>query len=190
MNPVLAVHQATGLLSGVCQVLSPHHDARPEGQQPELVIIHGISLPPGEYGGPGVLQLFTGNLPADAHPYYVGIAALRVSAHLFIRRDGQLLQCVPLHRRAWHAGVSSFQGRPACNDYSLGIELEGSDDEPYADPQYAALTGVLRLLQQHWPLLQGERIVGHSDVAPGRKRDPGPAFDWIRLRALIDRPNL
>jgi len=185
----LAVHQATGLLTGVSQVLSPHHDARPDGQQPELVIIHGISLPPDEYGGPGVLQLFTGNLPSDAHPYYAGIAALRVSAHLFIRRDGELLQCVPLHRRAWHAGVSSFQGRPACNDYSLGIELEGSDDQPYDDAQYAALAAVLLLLQQHWPLLQGERIVGHSDVAPGRKSDPGPAFDWLRLRALIDRPN-
>lgn len=189
MKHGLAVHQATGLLTGVSQVLSPHHDARPDGQQPELVIIHGISLPPDEYGGPGVLQLFTGNLPSDAHPYYAGIAALRVSAHLFIRRDGELLQCVPLHRRAWHAGVSSFQGRPACNDYSLGIELEGSDDQPYDDAQYAALAAVLRLLQQHWPLLQGERIVGHSDVAPGRKSDPGPAFDWLRLRALIDRPN-
>ena len=186
MNRPLTVHEATGLLTGVTQVLSPHHDARPDGQQPELLVIHGISLPPGEYGGPGVLQLFTGNLPAQAHPYYAGIATLRVSAHVFIRRDGQLLQCVPLHRRAWHAGVSSFQGRPVCNDYSLGIELEGSDEQAYADAQYSALAELIRVLQQTWPLLRGERVVGHSDIAPGRKSDPGPAFDWVRLRALID----
>lgn len=180
-------HAATGLLSGrrVRQVLSPHQDARPAGQQPELVVVHGISLPPGQYGGAGVEQLFTGNLPADAHPYYATIAALRVSAHLFIRRDGELVQCVPLHRRAWHAGVSSFEGRSACNDFSIGIELEGTDDEAYADAQYDTLISLLRLLQQAWPVLQGPRLVGHSDVAPGRKSDPGAAFDWHRVRSAL-----
>lgn len=187
MSSRLQWHAATGLICGprVRQVLSPHHDARPAGQQPELVVIHGISLPPGDYGGPGVEQLFTGNLPVDAHPYYAGIAALRVSAHVFIRRDGELVQCVPLHRRAWHAGVSTFAGRSACNDFSIGIELEGSDDEAYADAQYEVLLALLQLLQQAWPVLQGPRLVGHSDIAPGRKTDPGPAFDWQRLRSAL-----
>jgi AmpD protein len=185
MTPPLQLHAATGLIAGARQVLSPHHDARPDGQLPELVVIHGISLPPGRYGGPEVEQLFTGNLPPQAHPYFAAIAGLRVSAHLFIRRDGELVQCVPLGRRAWHAGVSSFAGRPACNDFSIGIELEGSDDTSYAPAQYQSLAQVLRLLRAQWPVLQDGRIVGHSDVAPGRKTDPGPAFDWDLLRRLL-----
>lgn len=181
----MQLHVATGLLTGVRQVLSHHQDERPADQQPELVVIHGISLPPGQYGGPGVEQLFTGNLRAEDHPYYAGIASARVSAHLFIRRDGEVVQFVPLHRRAWHAGVSSYAGRAACNDFSIGIELEGTDEDPYDDAQYLALAAVLRLLRNEWPVLSGPQVVGHSDIAPGRKSDPGPVFDWQRLRTLL-----
>ena len=181
--PTFSLDTATGLLRGVRQVLSPHHDARPGGQQPELVGVHGISLPPGEFGGPWIDRLFCGDLPASAHPYFADIAALRVSAHLLVRRDGAVTQYAPLHARAWHAGVSNWQGRDACNDFSIGIELEGTDEVPYTDAQYTALTALLEALRRVWPVLAPPRIVGHSDVAPGRKTDPGPSFDWGRLNA-------
>jgi AmpD protein len=180
-----AVHGATGLLAGVRQVLSPHCDARPAGVQADLILVHGISLPPRQYGGPWIERLFTGNLPPAKHPYFAEIHGMRVSSHLLVRRDGGVVQFVPFQMRAWHAGASEYQGRAACNDFSIGIELEGADDEPYEDVQYAATAELIRALLAAYPALSAARIVGHSDVAPGRKSDPGPAFDWQRLRSRI-----
>jgi N-acetyl-anhydromuramoyl-L-alanine amidase len=185
MQTDFSVDPVTGLLSGARQVLSPFWDERPAGNLPELIIVHGISLPPGEYGGPWIDQLFAGNLGPGPHPYFAEVAPLRVSAHVLIRRDGEVVQYVPFGARAWHAGVSSYAGRSACNDFSIGIELEGTDEVPYADAQYAALAGVIRATCAAFPTLSRERIVGHSDVAPGRKTDPGAAFDWARLRGLL-----
>jgi AmpD protein len=184
-NLALQVHTATGLLEGVRQVFSPHHDARPAGVAPGLIVVHGISLPPGEFGGPWIERLFTGGLPRDVHPWFAAIHGLRVSAHLLVRRDGELVQFVPFHLRAWHAGVSSYQGREACNDFSIGIEFEGTDDLPYEAAQYEAGAEAIRALLAAYPTLSPERIAGHSDIAPGRKTDPGPAFDWQALRGRI-----
>jgi AmpD protein len=181
----LKIDSATGLLTGARQVLSPHCDARPAGMAPELLVVHGISLPPGEFGGPWIDRLFTGTLPAEAHPYFREIAATRVSAHALIRRDGQIVQYVPFGERAWHAGVSQYRGRPACNDFSVGVELEGTDDTPYTDAQYAALTALSAALLATYASLSAEAITGHSDIAPGRKEDPWPTFDWPRFRALL-----
>jgi N-acetyl-anhydromuramoyl-L-alanine amidase len=181
------IDPATGLLAGVRQVLSPHFDARPAGMFPELLVVHGISLPPGEFGGPWIDRLFTGTLPADAHPYFRDIAVQRVSAHALIRRDGQIVQYVPFGERAWHAGQSTYRGRGACNDFSIGVELEGTDDTPYTDVQYRALAALIVMLLAAYPSLSAQAIAGHSDIAPGRKTDPGPSFDWIRLRALLDQ---
>jgi AmpD protein len=180
-----SIDRATGLLAGARQVLSPHFDERPSGCIPQLIVVHGISLPPGDFGGPWIDRLFTGNLPADAHPYFREIAGQRVSAHVLIRRDGEAVQYVPFGERAWHAGVSEYQGRKACNDFSVGIELEGSDERPYEEPQYAELAALIQALLATYPSLSRERIVGHSDIAPGRKTDPGPIFDWERLRRGI-----
>jgi len=163
-----------------CQ-LSPHQDERPDGCKPELLVIHGISLPPGEFGGPHIEQLFANRLDWDAHPYFSELRGMEVSAHLLIRRDGRLLQFVPFHCRAWHAGASSFRGRKHCNDFSIGIELEGCDETAYADAQYECLAAVIRALWFAYPDLNARSIAGHCDVAPGRKTDPGPAFDWLRL---------
>jgi AmpD protein len=182
---MLRVDVATGLLPEVRQVLSPHFDARPPGVLPELIVVHGISLPPGEFGGPWIDRLFAGNLPPAAHAFFRGLAGARVSSHLLIRRSGELVQYVPLHERAWHAGVSQYQGRAACNDFSIGIELEGVDDRPYEDEQYRELASVTQALLGALPSLSKERIVGHSDIAPGRKTDPGAAFDWPRFRASL-----
>ena len=176
----------TGLMVGVRQVLSPYFDERPVGVAPDLIVLHGISLPPGDFGGPWVARLFTGSLPADAHPEFRERASLRVSAHLFLRRDGELVQFVSFNHRAWHAGKSSWLGREACNDYSIGIECEGTDEVPYADAQYAGLRELLPLLLETYPAITRERIVGHSDVAPGRKTDPGPSFDWNRVKMGSD----
>jgi N-acetyl-anhydromuramoyl-L-alanine amidase len=178
----MRVDVSTGLLVGVKQVLSPFFDERPAGVAPDLVVVHGISLPPGEFGGPWVARLFTGSLPADAHPEFRERATLRVSAHLFVRRDGEVVQFVSLNDRAWHAGRSSWQGRDACNDYSIGIECEGTDEVPYTGAQYAALRLLLPLLSGAYPGITGDRIVGHSDIAPGRKTDPGPSFDWSAIK--------
>lgn len=185
-SPDAAVDLPTGLLRGACQVLSPHHDARPAGMRPELIVVHGISLPPDQFGGGWIERFFCGNLPADAHPYFSSIAALRVSAHVLIARDGRVTQFVPFHLRAWHAGASHYEGRERCNDFSIGIELEGADTTPYADAQYAALATLVRSLCAAYPGLAPARLVGHSDIAPGRKSDPGPAFDWTRLRAAVE----
>nr|MBO2488963.1 1,6-anhydro-N-acetylmuramyl-L-alanine amidase AmpD [Gammaproteobacteria bacterium] len=181
----LRIDVSTGLVQGARYVHSPNADERPPGIEPELIIVHGISLPPGQYGGPWIDRLFTNSLPADAHPYFAAIASLRVSAHALIRRDGELVQYVPFHLRAWHAGVSSWCGRERCNDYSIGIELEGTDDQPYEPVQYRKLADLIVALCRTYAALRPNRVVGHSDVAPGRKTDPGPAFDWVRLRAMV-----
>lgn len=164
---------------------SPHHDARPDARDIGLVVIHSISLPPGEFGGRYIDDLFLGRLDAHAHPYFRDIAALRVSAHLCIFRDGQVTQYVPFDRRAWHAGVSSWQGRERCNDFSIGIELEGSDDAPFEPVQYTALVRTLRALFARYPRLGSSKMAGHSDIAPGRKTDPGPHFRWAHLHDLL-----
>ena len=183
----MKVDPATGLLIGIRQVLSPHFDARPNNILPDLIVVHGISLPPREFGGPWIDRLFTGNLPPDAHPYFREAAApgRRVSAHALIRRDGQVIQYVPFHSRAWHAGQSEYQGRKSCNDFSIGIELEGTDDILYTDQQYDQLVLLVRALLAAYPTLSSEHITGHSDIAPVRKTDPGPVFDWPRLRSQV-----
>jgi AmpD protein len=175
---------ADGWLPGARMVGSPNCDERPVGEAVRLLVIHAISLPPGEFGGDAVERLFTNRLDADAHPYYRDIHSLRVSSHFFIRRDGSVLQFVPTSRRAWHAGVSSWRGRERCNDFSLGIELEGCDDRPFAPIQYVRLARLIRILRRAFVI---DDIVGHSDIAPGRKTDPGPCFDWQRLRQLLRR---
>lgn len=167
------------------KIESPNSDARPGDVVIDLIVLHAISLPPGEYGGDGVAALFTNRLDPAAHPYYAEIAGLKVSAHFFIRRDGQLIQFVPVTARAWHAGVSIWEGRERCNDFSLGIELEGDDDTPFAPAQYATLQTLLQALTLALPI---RALTSHSHVAPGRKTDPGPHFDWATVRAVC--PNL
>ena len=176
---------AAGLLAGVRTVESPNFDARPGGLVPELVVVHGISLPPGLYGGPWIDKLFLNALPAHEHPYFETIQHLRVSSHVFVTRDGSLTQYVPFDSRAWHAGNSYWRGRSNCNDFSVGIELEGTDEEPYEARQYAALADLVAALQHAYPSLAEGWIAGHSDIAPGRKTDPGPAFDWRRLERAV-----
>jgi AmpD protein len=180
-----AIDTERGLLELARQEPSPNCDDRPPGVEPDLIVVHGISLPPGEFGGPWIDRLFTNALPPDGHPYFAEVAGLRVSAHLLIRRSGEVVQYVPFQRRAWHAGVSSWAGRERCNDYSIGIELEGADHSPYESTQYAMLARVIAVLCRSYPPLTPDRVVGHSDVAPGRKSDPGPSFDWPRLRSLV-----
>ena len=181
----LKIDSATGLLTGARQVLSPHCDARPAGTVAELLVVHGISLPPGEFGGPWIDRLFTGTLPPEAHPYFRELAAARLSAHALVRRDGAIVQYVPFGERAWHAGASQYRGRSTCNDFSVGVELEGTDDTPYTEPQYQQLAALAAALLAAYASLSAEHIVGHSDIAPGRKTDPGAAFDWPRFRALL-----
>jgi len=171
-----------GWLSAAHRLPSPNCDARPEGMAIELIVIHNISLPPGVFDGDAVIDLFTNRLDWDAHPYYQGIRGIQVSAHFFIRRDGTLIQFVPCSLRAWHAGVSNWQQRERCNDFSIGIELEGTDDLPFTDAQYATLSPLLQLLKQAYPI---QAVVGHSDIAPGRKTDPGPLFAWQRVDARM-----
>ena len=182
---ILRADRGTGLIEGALYVPSPNCDDRPPGCAPELVVVHGISLPPGEFGGPWIEKLFTNVLPAGAHPYFGQVGALRVSAHALVRRDGSVVQFVPLSLRAWHAGTSSWRGRERCNDFSIGIELEGADHVPYEEAQYASLAALVATLFDAYPALDQEAIAGHSDIAPGRKTDPGPAFEWPRLHALL-----
>jgi AmpD protein len=179
------VDAETGWIESVRRVESPNHDERPPGCELDLIVVHGISLPPGEFGTGDVDRFFSNALPADAHPYFAEICSMRVSAHVLIDRVGAITQYVPFTRRAWHAGQSSYCGRTACNDFSVGIELEGTDEQPYADEQYAALARVVDALRASYPSLRPAQIVGHSDIAPGRKTDPGPAFDWQRLERLL-----
>ena len=181
----------TGLIENARQAPCTHFDDR-EGahngrEDISLLVIHNISLPPNEFGGPYIDQLFGGCLNPDDHPFFKEIAGIRVSSHLLVRRDGEVVQYVPLHKRAWHAGVSSFDGREKCNDFSIGIELEGADDIPYENVQYQVLVQLTRLLLKAYPDITPERITGHSDIAPGRKTDPGPAFDWKYYRELLDK---
>jgi AmpD protein len=181
----LEVNLESGLMRGARQIASPNHDSRPDGVQADLIVVHGISLPPGEYGGPWIDRLFTNTLPADVHPYFAEIGTLRVSSHLVVMRDGAVTQYVRFTDRAWHAGKSIFEGRAACNDFSVGVELEGTDKQPYEDVQYERLAEAVAALCAAYPRLSPARLVGHSDIAPGRKTDPGPAFDWPRARRLI-----
>ncbi len=181
----MLVDLASDLMLGAAHVASPNCDARPPGVAADLIVVHGISLPPGEFGGPWIDHLFTNTLPADAHAYFAEIADLRVSAHLAIRRTGAVTQYVRFTERAWHAGQSSFEGRPACNDFSVGIELEGTDSIAYEAAQYHALAEVIAALCGAYPGLSQNRVVGHSDIAPGRKTDPGPGFDWPHALRLI-----
>jgi AmpD protein len=176
---------ADGLAAGVRYVASPNCDARPQGQDVTLLVVHSISLPPQSYGGPGIERLFTNRLDPSEHPYYAQVARLRVSAHLLLRRNGQVVQFVPLQMRAWHAGESVWRGRRACNDFSVGVELEGADTDGYTDAQYARLVEVTRALRRVAPVRD---VAAHSDIAPLRKTDPGALFDWTRfLRALARR---
>jgi AmpD protein len=167
-----------GWIQGALQIPSPNCDSRPDGESIDLVVVHAISLPPGRFGGPGVTALFSGALDPDLHPYFREIAALRVSAHALVRRDGRVVQYVPFRRRAWHAGVSCWMGRERCNDFSVGIELEGTDEDDFDPRQYATLNSIVAALRIAYRV---GAIAGHSDIAPGRKTDPGPRFDWMQM---------
>lgn len=174
-----------GLLKQAELHLSPNHDDRPDPEDILGIVIHNISLPPGEFGGDWINDLFLNQLDPTAHPYFATIADLRVSSHLLIRRDGELIQYVPFHKRAWHAGLSSWEGRDRCNDFTVGIELEGCDDDKFETVQYQQLSDVINTLCGVYPLLTSEHIKGHSDISPGRKTDPGPCFEWDYLFKLL-----
>ena len=179
------INPQTGRLQQAQFIASPNVDERPGQIAPELIVVHNISLPPNQFGGPYIEQLFTNQLnPAD-HPYFAEIKHLQVSAHVLIRRDGSLLQFVPFHQRAWHAGKSSWRGRERCNDFSIGIELEGADDVPYEVVQYQQLAQLIKALLDCYRTIDANAITGHSDIAPGRKSDPGDAFNWDTLHQLI-----
>jgi AmpD protein len=176
-----AVSPGAGLNRPARQCPSPNQDERPDGITPNVIVLHGISLPPGEFGGPHIEALFTNTLDHEAHEYFAEIEGLKVSSHLLIRRDGEVIQFVPFARRAWHAGESRFRGRDVCNDFSIGIELEGTDDCAYTDEQYAILAPVVHAIMAAYPEISIRSIAGHCDIAPSRKTDPGPVFDWLRL---------
>ena len=182
----MKIDTSTGLLDDARQVQCPNFDDRASEDDISLIVVHGISLPPGEYGGPWIDALFTNCLDPEAHPYFKEIHQLEVSSHLLIRRSGEIVQYVPFHKRAWHAGKSEYEGRSRCNDFSIGIELEGDDNQAYEDAQYQQLASVIQLICDCYPDITKERVTGHSDIAPGRKTDPGPAFDWQRLKQLIN----
>lgn len=192
MDIQLSIHSimhidAAGLLDTAQFIASPNYDERPTGTDISLLVMHNISLPPNEFGGDGVIELFTNHIDPQAHPYYQSLQELKVSAHFFIRRDGAIIQFVPCIKRAWHAGVSSWQGKDRCNDFSIGIELEGSDITPFTDAQYTTLIALTQCLCSHYPI---KHIAGHSDIAPDRKTDPGPYFDWQRYTADVNRGDL
>lgn len=181
----MQIDPATHLLRQAVYVPSPNMDDRPEDAEIDLLVIHAISLPPGEYGGDHITQLFTNTLPADKHPYFEQIHRLEVSAHALIRRDGSIVQYVPFNKRAWHAGESCYQGKQRCNDFSVGIELEGTDSDTFEDRQYEALAELVKALCEHYPSITTRRIAGHSDIAPGRKTDPGRGFNWDKLSSFL-----
>ena len=183
----VAIDSDSGLLISADYRPSPNCNDRPPDTVIDLVVVHGISLPPGRFGGPYIDALFTNRLDPAEHPYFEAVHRLQVSAHLLIRRNGQLIQYVPFHRRAWHAGQSSFCGRNNCNDFAIGIELEGTDTTAYTDIQYRQLAEVITALQRCYPNISRDRITGHADIAPGRKTDPGPSFNWPYLHRLLDR---
>lgn len=177
--------RATGRVDSARWCASPNFNERPGGKTPSLLVVHNISLPPGQFSGDAIERFFCNQLDPCAHPYFQTIAEMKVSSHLLIRRDGAVLQFVNLQDRAWHAGRSCFEGEDECNDFSVGIELEGTDHTPYADAQYDQLTALSALIMAAWPDITPERVTGHSDIAPGRKTDPGPAFDWLRFRRQL-----
>jgi AmpD protein len=181
-DEILSVDSETGWVSGLRQLLSPNCDARPEGAQVEVIVLHGISLPAGQFGGDAVIRLFLNQLDVNAHSSFSPLNGLKVSAHFFIRRDGEILQFVPLTMRAWHAGISSCLGRTDVNDFSIGVELEGTDINPYEEAQYRSLARLNQSLIREFPAVTADHLVGHSDIAPDRKSDPGPCFDWARCR--------
>lgn len=181
----MKINPATGLLETCRQCPSPNCDARPENTEINLIVIHSISLPPGQYGGDAIERFFQNRLDQTAHPYFEEINELKVSAHVLIKRSGEVIQFVPFHQRAWHAGGSSYRGRERCNDFSIGIELEGTDTDVFEQAQYQQLAKLIRQLQKTWPSI-GDNITGHSDIAPGRKTDPGSGFDWDRLKLLLN----
>ena len=185
----MKINTSTGLLETARQVSSPNFDDRPQENDFDLIVIHNISLPPGEFGGPWIENLFTNKLDPNHHPYFAEIHQMEVSSHVLIRRDGEIVQFVPFHKRAWHAGKSSYQGRERCNDFSVGIELEGADDVEFTLEQYMQLANVINSLCQSYEKLTTQRLTGHSDIAPGRKTDPGPAFDWSKLMQLLGKAN-
>ncbi len=185
MTAPMTINTSTGLLEPILYKPSPHYDERPNDMLIDMVVVHGISLPPGEFGGNTIESFFCGQLDMDSHPAFSSLATLRVSAHLLIKRTGDIIQFVPFTKRAWHAGESNFQDRIRCNDFSIGIELEGTDALPYESIQYAQLGHVIRLLMRTYAAITRDRIVGHVDIAPGRKTDPGPLFDWQHLRGIL-----
>lgn len=176
-----------GWLNTATRVPSPNHNSRPDSADISLLVIHNISLPPGQFGGGYIEQFFSNCLDPDADDYFAGICDLEVSSHLLIDRLGKITQFVPFSARAWHAGLSQFEQRENCNDFSIGIEMEGTDDIAYTDIQYQVLAEVTRLLLAQYPMIKTDRIVGHSDIAPGRKTDPGASFDWNRYREMLDQ---
>jgi AmpD protein len=183
----MVIDPQSGLLDAARYVPSPNCDERPVAQAMDLLVIHNISLPPNEFGGPYIEQLFTNCLNPEEHAYFQGICHLQVASHLLIRRNGEIIQFVPFHKRAWHAGESCYRDRQGCNDFSIGIELEGADDIPYEDVQYEKLIAVTQALFQTYNEMNERRIVGHCDIAPGRKTDPGQAFDWKRYRSGLSK---
>lgn len=181
----IRVNGQTGLLAGASYCPSPHCDDRPAGMPVDLIVIHGISLPPGKFGSDDIEKFFCGQLDASRHPYFQEICHLRVSSHLLVKRTGEVVQFVPFNKRAWHAGESSFDGHSQCNDFSIGIELEGTDTAPYAAVQYDRLASAIAAIRQAYPGITLDRIAGHSDIAPGRKTDPGLTFDWGCLKGKL-----
>lgn len=185
----MQINTETGLIENIEYIASPNKDKRPatstNNSDIDLIVIHSISLPPGEYGGPWIEKLFKNQLPANEHPYFAEIHALKVSSHVLIRRDGTIQQFVPFHERAWHAGQSCYQGQEACNDFSIGIELEGTDNSTFEERQYQQLAKLINALSASYPNINKKRLTGHSDIAPGRKTDPGTGFDWNKLNELL-----
>ncbi len=183
----MKINNKSGILEGAEQTPSDNCDERPAGRDISLIVVHNISLPPGEFGGPYISQLFSNQLNPAEHPYFADIYQLKVSSHLLIRRDGEVIQYVPFHKRAWHAGASTYCNEEACNDFSIGIELEGADNIAYETIQYETLAKLIIQLRQNYPGIAKNAITGHSDIAPGRKTDPGPAFSWDQLHKMIDQ---
>lgn len=180
--PVLTL-DADGWIVEAERLPSPNFDMRPPGMPTDLLVVHNISLPPGQFGGGEIAAFFQNRLDHDAHPFFDEIRGVHVSSHFLVRRDGALQQFVSCNARAWHAGASTFEGRTRCNDFSIGVELEGTDDLPFTAAQYVTLAALTRVLREHYPI---QAVAGHADIAPGRKTDPGPHFEWRRLREMAD----
>lgn len=183
----MKINKQSGLIENAIITLSPNYDKRPDQHDLSGIVIHNISLPPGKFGDTFIDDLFLNKLDCSAHPYFEQLDGLKVSSHILIRRNGEVVQFVPFHQRAWHAGISQWQGREKCNDFTIGIELEGCDDKPFAEVQYTELVQVIKALCHVYPKLTYEKITGHEHIAPGRKTDPGPYFDWQKLTTMLKR---